>query len=75
MENPAKHVIDKCGGHKAVAEMTGTSLTNVYRWTYPKESGGTGGLIPAKYQAPLLTAAKKSGINLLASDFINGEAA
>ena len=75
MENPAKHVIDKCGGHKAVAEMTGTSLTNVYRWTYPKANGGTGGLIPAKYQGPLLTAAKKGGIDLSAADFINGEAA
>ena len=70
MENPAKRIIDKCGGHKAVAEMTGTSLTNVYRWTYPKENGGTGGLIPAKYQAPLLASAKERGVDLNASDFI-----
>lgn len=50
----AEHIIEKCGGVNATAAILGVSPQAVYRWTYPKERGGTGGLVPAKYQQTLL---------------------
>jgi hypothetical protein len=38
--------------------MTGRSGVRVRRWTYPKERGGTGGLIPAECQQAILTQAR-----------------
>lgn len=69
MMNPAQTVITICGGFRAVAEMVGRDETRVYRWTYPKERGGTGGLIPADCQQVLLNAAKKRGIPLRPEHF------
>lgn len=67
----AKRVIEKCGGHQAVADMTGVHLTRVHRWTYPADRGGTGGLIPAKHQPTLMEEARKRGIDLQPSDFFD----
>jgi hypothetical protein len=69
MSTPAENVIRKCGGHQQVAEMAAVDLTRVYRWTYPKERGGTGGLVPARHQAVLLDAARSRGIDLKPEDF------
>jgi hypothetical protein len=65
----AKHVIEKCGGPEKVAEMLGCHVTRVYRWTYPAERGGTGGIIPSKRQGALLVAARARGIDLSPADF------
>jgi hypothetical protein len=65
----AKHVIDKCGGFDAVAEMLGCHVSRVYRWTYPPERGGTGGIIPSGRQVKLLKAARARGIELGPADF------
>jgi hypothetical protein len=54
--NIASNVIAKCGGAVRTAEIVGVKPPTVYRWTYPKERGGTGGLVPAKYQTTLLAA-------------------
>lgn len=62
MLEPAKTVIEICGGAKAVAEMVGRSENRVRRWTYPKERGGTGGLIPSDMQPVLLMAARDRGL-------------
>ena len=58
---PASTIIEICGGFKAVAEITGRDETRVRRWTYPKEKGGTGGLIPTECQQALMSAARQSG--------------
>lgn len=52
--DPAKSIIDACGGTKVVSDVTGADRTYVWRWTQPKENGGTGGLIPAEYQPVIL---------------------
>lgn len=44
--HPACGVIERCGGVDAVAKMTGRHPSRVRRWTFPKERGGTDGLIP-----------------------------
>lgn len=67
--DPAHSVITKCGGFAAVAEMTGRSAIRVRRWAYPREKGGTGGLIPAECQVLLLHAAPARGVDLRPEDF------
>lgn len=66
--NPAKSVIGKIGIDK-VAEITGKHVSRVYRWMYPKERGGTGGLIPQADAPALLAYAKANGIKLSKGDF------
>lgn len=69
MLNPAHHIIEKCGGLDRVAEMTGRHKSRVLRWTWPKERGGTDGLIPSQVQIALLDAARHRGIDLSPEDF------
>ena len=66
---PAAAIIEKCGGHAAVAGWLGLDISRVYRWTYPKERGGTGGLIPAQYHQPILRHAIAAGKGLTPDDF------
>lgn len=66
---PAITIIKLCGGFSAVAEMTGRSEIRVRRWTYPKDRGGTSGLIPSDCQAKLLSAAQERGIKLRPEHF------
>lgn len=49
--------------------MVGADVSRVYRWTYPKEKGGTNGRIPTKHQQKLLDAARAEGIDLAPEDF------
>lgn len=69
MSNPAENVISKCGGHEVVADWLSIHVTNVYRWTYPKEKGGTGGLVPTRHQSVLLEKARAENKPLQPSDF------
>ena len=55
---PARTVIAICGGYAETARMSGRSEVRVRRWEYPKEKGGTGGLIPSDCQQTLLDAAR-----------------
>lgn len=71
MLNPAKQVIQICGGYEAVAEMTGRSTVRVRRWEYPRDRGGTDGLIPAECQRLLLIAARARGIDLRPEHFFD----
>ncbi len=67
---PAATVIDRLGGPKVVSEITGAAYTAPYRWQYPRDKGGTGGLIPQKHHLTLLSYAQENGIPLSASDFL-----
>jgi hypothetical protein len=67
---PAHSIIKRLGGEATVAKVTGTAFTAPYRWQYPKEKGGTGGLIPQKYHLPLLDYARANDIPLTAADFL-----
>lgn len=77
---PAASIITKCGGPKAVAEMLKVDVSRVWRWTYPKDRGGSDGRIPGKHHANLLALAQERGIDLQPKDFFasslaSGEAA
>lgn len=50
----AQRVIAKCGGYKEAAQIVGRSESWVYRWTYPKNRGGTGGDVPKEAQQILV---------------------
>lgn len=69
MLEPAKTIIDLCGGTDAVSEMAGVHKTRVYRWGYPRDKGGTNGLIPTRRQGRLLAAARERGIDLRPEHF------
>jgi len=72
--DPAKAIIEKVGGAHTVAQITGRSVTRVYRWMYPSNRGGTGGLIPHREARKLLEYAAENKIDLKAGEFF-GEAA
>lgn len=74
MSTPADTVISKCGGHQVIADWLSIHVTNVYRWTYPKENGGTGGLVPTRHQSVLLQKARAENKPLEPSDFFTAPA-
>jgi hypothetical protein len=65
----AKTILKKCGGAYQVAAWLKLNPSQVYRWTYPRSRGGTGGYIPTKRQAELMRKARENGIPLEPSDF------
>jgi hypothetical protein len=67
---PATSIIKRLGGEAKVSEITGRGLTAPYKWQYPVEKGGTGGLIPQKVHPLLLDYARANGIPLSAADFL-----
>lgn len=69
MLEPAKTVIEICGGVSTVAEMVNRHHTRVRRWGYPKSKGGTGGLVPSEMQETLLIEARKRGFDLQPDHF------
>lgn len=74
--DPAKSIIDLFDGVDNVMAITGASRTRVYRWTQPKERGGTGGFIPTSRARKLLQHAKANDIAVSADQFLMvGEAA
>lgn len=75
---PAKSIIEKCGGPAKVAEITGRDISRVYRWMYPADRGGSNGRIPYDEAEKLLKHAAENGIPLVHSEFFgapSGEAA
>lgn len=67
--DPARSVIAKIGIEK-VARLTGKHRSRIYRWMYPKERGGTGGLIPYDVVVVLRAYVEDAGIDLTADDFM-----
>lgn len=65
----AQNVIAKCGGVKNVADICGTGRTAIYKWTYPKTRGGTGGTIPHYAAELLLGRANDGDFKLSPGDF------
>lgn len=65
----ADHVIQKCGGAPIVSEIAGVDVSRVYRWRMEKSKGGTGGLIPSRHHAAILTGARARGVDLSPDDF------
>lgn len=69
---PARSVISALGGTGAVSRITGVDRTQVWRWTQPREKGGTDGLIPPEHQGALLSFAEANGKAVTAEMIIRG---
>ena len=68
--DPAKSIVGRIGA-KHAADAADLHISRVYSWMYPKERGGTGGIIPQRHWPKLLAFAQANGIDLSPSDFIN----
>lgn len=71
---PAASIIDRFGGPDAVQEITGADRTRVYRWTQPREKGGTDGMIPLKPAQKLWAYAKANRIDIPSDLFLSAGA-
>lgn len=67
---PARTIIARLGGPGAICSALGLAYTAPYRWTYAREKGGTGGLIPQRHHPALLQMARGLGIQLDPADFL-----
>lgn len=67
-ETQAARITRICGVER-LARWTSRTVTQVYRWDYPKAKGGSGGLIPAFHHQAILDGARDEGVKLRASDF------
>ncbi len=69
MMEPAKTVIEICGGIDAVAKICARDRSRVTRWGYPKERGGSDGMIPTPVANRLLEFAREEKLPLRAEHF------
>lgn len=72
MDTSAEHIIRKCGGVQAVADLLGIDTTSVHKWKYPRARGGTDGRVPTGRQTELLRLARAAGVDLTPADFFVG---
>lgn len=64
MLNSADLIIQKFGGVKQLAKAIGKDPATIYRWTYPKHKGGTGGHIPSSALQKIRNVAESLNIGL-----------
>lgn len=67
---PASTIIKKLGGATLVSKGINVHRTRVYKWMWPKERQGTGGIIPHWQIPKILNYAKKIGVPLSEYDFV-----
>lgn len=72
MLNPAHDIIAALGGNTAVGAICGVSRTSVWKWSQPREYGGTGGIIPSQHASKLIDAGKRAGVEIPLAAFIAG---
>jgi hypothetical protein len=70
----AERIIHRFGGARKLMrslKLVGVvrDAANIYRWTYPKSRGGTGGVIPTSLLGTISKAAIVQGIILKPEDF------
>lgn len=66
---PAKDVIELLGGPTRASRLLGVAHSNVLRWMYPKDAGGTGGIIPQRHHEHIMTVARDDGVVLTPLNF------
>lgn len=71
---PAASVIAKFGGPQKVQDITKADRTRVFRWTQPREAGGTDGRIPMKQVIKLIEHARKHDIPISGDEFFMASA-
>lgn len=67
--NQAEKIAKRFGGVRRLAEAIGCEPSVVYRWTYPRERGGTGGVIPSARVDDVKHAAARLSITLEDKDW------
>ena len=72
MLEPAKKVIELCGGLSRVAQITKRSTLSVRRWGYTKEKKGSDGFVPAHLAQKLLDHSRANGGKLRPHHFFLG---
>ena len=71
MYSQAQRIVDKFGGFPALARALGRrDISALYRWTKPKEKGGTGGLVPSSAVSSVTAAAARMKIKLTGEDWL-----
>lgn len=73
-KSQAEAIIDRFGNPRRLAEAmlkagVARDAATIYKWTYPKDKGGTGGYIPSSAHDDVKKAARAEGILLRASDW------
>lgn len=48
--------------------------STVWRWSQPRDDGGTDGIVPSRYHRPLLRLAQRLGKKLTPNDLVYGRA-
>ena len=78
-QSQAERVIAKFGGarklYRLLKEIDPECCWNpssIYRWTYPREKGGTGGVIPSRAMKIIVKAARLHGVLVDGDDFFPG---
>ncbi len=66
-----ERISKKFGGGAALATVCGVSRAAVSWWNTPLSKNGGGGIIPAKYHAAILAAAKKRRVRVRPGDLVN----
>jgi len=64
----ANRIIAKFGNARNLAKLLKMEPSAVYKWTYPVERGGTGGLVPAASLRKVMRQADLAGIELTQYD-------
>lgn len=68
MFTQAQKIIDKFGGAPRLASALRCDVSAIYKWNYPKEKGGTDGLVPSSTMPEVIRAADVLGIELSSED-------
>lgn len=76
MKRPYKNVINAFGSAKKVQEALkerghDLHLITIYKWSYPRKEGGSGGAIPQRWHKPLLDSAMANGLELKPTDLMD----
>lgn len=69
LSTQAAKIAAKFGGFPKLAKAVKRTPATVYRWSYPKNRGGTGGVIPSSATAAVIAAAKRRNIRIPAADW------
>lgn len=72
VRSQAQRIFDKFGNARKLATAIQRQPSSVYRWCYPKNKGGTGGLIPSSALPDVLEAARRLGIFVSSDDLYPG---
>ena len=69
MFKQAQRIIDRFGGVPALSAAIKKDVSAIYKWNYPRKSGGTDGLVPSSAIPEVMKAADVLGIEFKQGDW------